>query len=358
MICENCGKEHDGSYGSGRFCSKICCSTYNLSLGRHKPKPNRKYKGKGNWECKFCHQMFDSRRLLQKHRRENNHYFNNNKYAHSTSLCENPICSFCGEKHETKSGMTLHQRLCKKNPNRDINFLNKLSEIHKNVKEETRLKLSQLANNNHFWKYKRNSIIYESKQNGSIRLDSSWELIVAKRLDELNLNWCRPNIRLPYIDKNNIERGYFPDFYVKDFKCFIEVKHPYYVKEQNENGKIDYLKSHYDFIFWIEDEDLCYNFELYNMNCPYEVEKEVEYLVVKRNEKTSKEKKITQNEKLKEERWQIIQNSNIDFQKFGWVGKISKLFGVSENCGGRYIRNNFPEFYKKCFKCKNLKLDL
>ena len=21
-ICENCGKEHDGSYGSGRFCSK------------------------------------------------------------------------------------------------------------------------------------------------------------------------------------------------------------------------------------------------------------------------------------------------------------------------------------------------
>ena len=131
-----------------------------------------------------------------------------------------------------------------------------------------------------------------------------------------------------------------------------------YVKEQNENGKIDYLKSHYNFIFWIEDEELCYNFELYNMNCPYEVEKEVEYLVVKRNEKTSKEKKITQNEKLKEERWQIIQNSNIDFQKFGWVGKISKLFGVSENCGGRYIRNNFPEFYKKCFKCKNLKLDL
>lgn len=24
MICEFCGKEHDGSYGSGRFCSKSC----------------------------------------------------------------------------------------------------------------------------------------------------------------------------------------------------------------------------------------------------------------------------------------------------------------------------------------------
>ena len=26
MICENCNKEHDGSYGSGRFCSKSCAN--------------------------------------------------------------------------------------------------------------------------------------------------------------------------------------------------------------------------------------------------------------------------------------------------------------------------------------------
>ena len=24
MICEFCGKEHDGVYGSGRFCNKSC----------------------------------------------------------------------------------------------------------------------------------------------------------------------------------------------------------------------------------------------------------------------------------------------------------------------------------------------
>ena len=28
MICENCGKEHDGSYGSGRFCSKECARSF------------------------------------------------------------------------------------------------------------------------------------------------------------------------------------------------------------------------------------------------------------------------------------------------------------------------------------------
>jgi len=27
MICEKCGKEHDGSYGKGRFCSKSCASS-------------------------------------------------------------------------------------------------------------------------------------------------------------------------------------------------------------------------------------------------------------------------------------------------------------------------------------------
>lgn len=27
MQCENCGKEHDGSYGSGRFCCKSCANT-------------------------------------------------------------------------------------------------------------------------------------------------------------------------------------------------------------------------------------------------------------------------------------------------------------------------------------------
>ena len=52
---------------------------------------------------------------------------------------------------------------------------------------------------------------------------------------------------------------------------------------------------------------------------------------------------------LEKERWEIIQQSNIDFQKFGWVIEISKLFGISTNRGGKYIRKHFPEFYKTCY---------
>lgn len=34
MICENCDKEHDGSYGSGRFCSAKCARGYSTKLKR------------------------------------------------------------------------------------------------------------------------------------------------------------------------------------------------------------------------------------------------------------------------------------------------------------------------------------
>ena len=352
MVCENCGKPIDGSYGSGRFCSKSCKCAFNAKKNHWSKNETRE------WKCECCGLVFPTRRKLKEHQHETNHLLDN---KHMVAKSENPICPFCGEKHETKQGMKLHQRLCKKNPNRDIELVNKLSEIQKisGNKKETKLKHSLSAIKNNFWKYRaENPILYESKFNGTIKLDSEWELIVAKRLDELNLNWYKPRIRIPYIDNQGYEKGYFPDFYVEDYKCFIEVKAPYIAKRQNKNGKIDYLKSHYNFIFWIEDEGLCNTFELHNMNYPYEVEKEIDDLIedYKRKAEEKKNKKIknkirksNMDKELEKERWKIIQNSNIDFQKFGWVIEISKLFGISTNRGGKYIRKHFPEFYKTCY---------
>ena len=34
MICEKCGKEHDGSYGSGRFCCQACARSFSTSMCR------------------------------------------------------------------------------------------------------------------------------------------------------------------------------------------------------------------------------------------------------------------------------------------------------------------------------------
>ena len=38
--CEYCGKEHDGSFGSGRFCCSDCAKKYSLSFSKGKKRGN------------------------------------------------------------------------------------------------------------------------------------------------------------------------------------------------------------------------------------------------------------------------------------------------------------------------------
>lgn len=48
MKCENCNKEHDGSYGSGRFCSSKCARGFSTKAKRKEinEKVSKKLKGK------------------------------------------------------------------------------------------------------------------------------------------------------------------------------------------------------------------------------------------------------------------------------------------------------------------------
>lgn len=54
-------------------------------------------------------------------------------------------------------------------------------------------------------------------------MDSSWELIVAKYLDSLNIKWIRNKNSFNYECDNKIHK-YFPDFYLVDYDYYIEVK--------------------------------------------------------------------------------------------------------------------------------------
>ena len=83
MKCENCGEEHDGSYGSGRFCSAHCRRVWsgkksNITMKLHgtkkcnfighcsQPAPY------GTWKCEYCddHPIFETRRKLQAHKKK------------------------------------------------------------------------------------------------------------------------------------------------------------------------------------------------------------------------------------------------------------------------------------------------
>ena len=64
---------------------------------------------------------------------------------------------------------------------------------------------------------------------------SSWEVIVAKFLEENNLSWSRKVEPSEYLWENKVHL-YFPDFYVPELDIFIEVK-GYEVKKDREKWK-------------------------------------------------------------------------------------------------------------------------
>ena len=75
MKCEVCGKEHDGSNGSGRFCSKHCRMVYIGSQNKsEKSRANLKHFHPkkapwGTWKCNDCNLIFETRAKLAEHRR-------------------------------------------------------------------------------------------------------------------------------------------------------------------------------------------------------------------------------------------------------------------------------------------------
>lgn len=63
-ICENCGNEHDGSYGSGRFCSSKCARGFSAKkTAEIKQKISKKLtKAKRIVECAECGKSFEQQR--------------------------------------------------------------------------------------------------------------------------------------------------------------------------------------------------------------------------------------------------------------------------------------------------------
>ena len=78
MKCENCSKEHDGSYGSGRFCCEHCRYSYIAKQVKHRFIPhnhkNRSHFSQrspfGTWKCEQCNMIFETRAKLFEHKHQ------------------------------------------------------------------------------------------------------------------------------------------------------------------------------------------------------------------------------------------------------------------------------------------------
>jgi hypothetical protein len=96
------------------------------------------------------------------------------------------------------------------------------------------------------------------KKNGTVvNLDSSYERIIAKILDEHNIKWIRPE-PLDWYSKDGVKHHYFPDFYLTDYDIYLDPKNDYCFKVQAE--KISYIKEHYNNCIFMTKDQLTWNF--------------------------------------------------------------------------------------------------
>lgn len=62
--------------------------------------------------------------------------------------------------------------------------------------------------------------------NTTVLLESSWELEIAKFLDENNIRWIRPKFIRWFDETTNKNRLYYPDFYLPDLNLYLDPKNP------------------------------------------------------------------------------------------------------------------------------------
>ena len=79
---------------------------------------------------------------------------------------------------------------------------------------------------------------YESEIAGKVWLDSSYEFIMAKYLDEKKFKWIKNHKKFPYIKVDGKSANYVPDFYIEDLDLWVETKG--YMTE-NDKRKIQYF---------------------------------------------------------------------------------------------------------------------
>lgn len=181
------------------------------------------------------------------------------------------ICRYCNNERKNANSLRNHERLCKKNPNRQIAYF----EIHQDhqghnqytkakklglpkpeISEETRKKMSNSSKGRKHTDETKRKLSESAKKHclggwhtsrtfdyKGIKLDSSYEVKFAEDLDKNNIKWSRPK---PLLYKlNGEEHRYYPDFYLYDYDVYVDTKNDYLINHVNPKyGITDVEKIH------------------------------------------------------------------------------------------------------------------
>ena len=203
-------------------------------------------------------------------------------------------CKWCKEffdiTDKPNGWMANHSRWCNKNPKR-LEYVNKLAKTrNEHITKESRNKAAKGISEAHKrgnyehvdfgksfrGKHHKPEVIEHIRKKAlesnhrrlrkgmveynGVMLDSSWELALAKRLDELKIKWVRPK-PLKWVDKNGDEHNYFPDFYLEEYDLYLDPKNP--AAYQNQKEKVKILKRTYSNLKFILTLKECETFKVH-----------------------------------------------------------------------------------------------
>lgn len=178
------------------------------------------------------------------------------------------ICTHCGKECKNENSLRNHERTCPSNENRvykngklgktggnqytkakelGIEVYGEQSEEARNrlsarnkergQTREAKDKLSKLAKERGFGGNTSKQRLYFKKNNGDVvYLQSSYEIKFAELLEEMNIQWSRPDPLL-WVDDNGNDHRYYPDFKIGD--KFFDTKNDYLaVKDKDKIERV------------------------------------------------------------------------------------------------------------------------
>ena len=304
----------------------------------------------GGWTCPLCKNNFKTRKLYYKHKKEEHQ---NNKRLDEK---DTRICCYCQKSfYTTKCGISQHEHLCSKNPNKKVYSYDWCrTEIFKKHQSE----LMKIRHKNG------TACSFKSRKNQSHSYPEKWLIKVLENNFGLKEN-IDYKTELPF-------HGYFLDFAWPEKRLCIEIDgelHRFEEQQKRDKNKDEFLKND----GWKELR-LKWSFILKNKEATVNIIKDFLSetgditIPIWKSIIELREEKRKQNElngvlkdskgkfcprKLKEEEWknrkEIIINSKVDFSKYGWKSEVERKTSLTR----REIENtvkHFKEDFSFAFK--------
>lgn len=188
--CLNCKNSLEYKKRNNKFCGSSCSATYN----------NKQREGHNDETKNKISKKLTGRKLSEEHKKKSS--ISLNKINDKTNFEKRKknydkfpkFCTVCEQKIEYEQR---HRKTC----STECKIFSSTNRTYLNGSRKT---------------IKYNKII----------LESTWELKLAKWLDDKKIVWERPK-PIVWLDDKNKKRLYYPDFYIPSLDLYVDPKNPY-----------------------------------------------------------------------------------------------------------------------------------